>query len=215
MTIKVTALTLLLSLVVSSCVYVKYHDYADTSYHQSQMLIERLKYDTLIVVIPSYQDKLQLLKNIKARTREDKKAKKQKILTLYAERQTEQEAIMSGFASSFDFCAVLFIPDSLVHAMEMGADRPLFINEDQRLDSTIRYMSDDPIKLIKQFDQQWQIKIGNTMVPNPFPNYYIYRNGLYGHLGTERFHAMYVRVAGVFQRRFTQYYEDPDSRLTL
>jgi hypothetical protein len=198
-------------------VYVRYHDYAPTLQPEAETIINRLKTDTLIVIVPTYQDKEIILKSShrKARGRTEKKRRKQKLLNLYAERQIEMEAIINGFNEFYTFSPVLYMPDSLVSDFESGINKTYFIDQNFRLSSEISYQNRSPIKLLKQFDQEWQIKIRTQIIPNPFPNYYIYRNGLYGFLGTEKFDEMYERVASVFQRRFDTFFADPDGRISL
>ena len=200
-----------------SCVYVNYHDYAHTLQPEAEIIINRLKSDTLIVVIPTYQDKERILKSSQrsARGKVEKQKRKQKVLNLYAERQIEMEAMIIGFTEFYTFSHLLFMPDSLVSDFESGINKTYFIDDQFRLNPKIKYHNRSPIKLIKQFDQQWQIRIKNEIVPNPFPNYYIYRNGLYGFLGTEKFDQMYERVATVFQRRFESFFADPEGRVAL
>ncbi len=197
--------------------YVRYHDYAPTLQPEAETIINRLKTDTLIVIVPTYQDKEIILKSShrKARGRTEKKRRKQKLLNLYAERQIEMEAIINGFNEFYTFSPVLYMPDSLVSDFESGINKTYFIDQNFRLSSEISYRNRSPIKLLKQFDQEWQIKIRTQIIPNPFPNYYIYRNGLYGFLGTEKFDEMYERVASVFQRRFDTFFADPDGRISL
>jgi hypothetical protein len=200
-----------------SCVYVNYHDYAPTLQPEAESIIKRLKNDTLIVIIPTYQDKERILQSAlrKARGRTEKKRRKQKLLNLYAERQIEMEAIINGFNEFYTFSPVLYMPDSLVSDFESGIKKAYFIDDKLRLNFDISHHNRSPIKLLKQFDQEWQIKIRTQLIPNPFPNYYLYRNGLYGFLGTEKFDQMYERVATVFQRRFEAFFADPNSRITL
>ena len=116
----------------------------------------------------------------------------------------------------FILSEVRYIPDSLVSKFETGIDGDYFIDETTlRLNPDIKVSNKSPIKLLKQFDQEWQIKIKTQIVPNPFPKYYLYRNGLYGYFGTEKYDEMYKRVASVFQRRFEQFHNDPEGRITL
>lgn len=184
---------------------------------EAEEIINRLKNDTLIVVIPTYKDKERILKSSHraAKSQTEKKRRKQKLINLYAERQVEMEAIIIAFNKLYTFSSVIYMPDSLVSDFESGINKTYFIDKQFRLNSDIRHHNRSPIKLIKQFDQEWQIKIKNQIIPNPFPNYYLYRNGLYGFLGTEKFDQMYERVAIVFQRRFDAFYADPDSRISL
>ena len=204
-------------LILSNCVYVKYHDYAPTLQPEAETIINRLKNDTLIIIVPTYQEKERILKSAQsmARGRSKKNRRKQKLLNLYAERQIEMEAIINGFNEFFSFSPVLYMPDSLVSDFESGINRTYFIDDQFRLNPEISHHNRSPIKLIKQFDQEWQIKIRTQIIPNPFPNYYIYRNGLYGFLGTEKFDQMYERVATVFQRRFEAFFDNPDRRIVL
>ena len=204
-------------LILSNCVYVKYHDYAPTLQPEAETIINRLKNDTLIIIVPTYHEKERILKSAQsmARGRSKKNRRKQKLLNLYAERQIEMEAIINGFNEFFSFSPVLYMPDSLVSDFESGINRTYFIDDQFRLNPEISHHNRSPIKLIKQFDQEWQIKIRTQIIPNPFPNYYIYRNGLYGFLGTEKFDQMYERVATVFQRRFEAFFDNPDRRIVL
>ena len=206
-----------LSLLLTNCVYVKYHDYAPTLQPVAETTINRLKNDTLIVIVPTYQEKERILKSSqrKARGKSERKRRKQKLINLYAERQIEMEAIINGFNEFYTFSPVLYMPDSLVSDFESGINKAYFIGDNYKINPRLSYQNRSPIKLLKQFDQQWQIKIRTLIIPNPFPNYYIYRNGLYGFLGTEKFDEMYERVASVFQRRFDAFFTDPDSRISL
>ncbi len=200
-----------------SCVYVNYHDYAATLKPKAKEIINRLKNDTLVVVVPTYQDKERILKSAQriARGKSERKKAKQNLINLYAERQVEMEAIIVAFNDIYTFSPVLYMPDSLVYDFESGQNKTFFIDDNFRLNPDIKHHNTSPIKLIKQFDQEWQIKIKDQIVPNPFPNYYLYRNGLYGFLGTEKTDEMYERVASVFQRRFEIFHADPDSRISL
>ena len=202
---------------MQSCVYVKYHDYAPTLQYQAESIINRLRNDTLIVIVPTYQEKERILKSSQrsARGRSEKKTRKQKLINLYAERQIEMEAIINGFNEFYTFSPVLYMPDSLVSDFESGIKKTYFIDDNYRLNPDLSHQNRSPIKLLKQFDQEWQIKIRTQIIPNPFPNYYVYRNGLYSLLGTEKFDEMYERVASVFQRRFEAFFSDPDGRISL
>lgn len=202
---------------LQSCVYVSYHDYAPTIQPKAEEIINRLKRDTLIVVVPTYRDKERILKSAQriARGKSERKKAKQNLINLYAERQVEMEAIIVAFNDIYTFSPVLYMPDSLVYDFESGLNKIFFIDDQFRLNPDIKHHNPSPIKLIKQFDQEWQIKIKDQIVPNPFPNYYLYRNGLYGFLGTEKIDVMYERVASVFQRRFEAYFADPDRRISL
>ncbi len=214
---KYIALLTFSILLFQNCVYVKYHDYAPTLQPEAEVIINKLKNDTLIVVVPTYQDKEKILKSSHraARGRTERKKRKQKLINLYAERQVEMEAIIIAFNELYTFSPVIYIPDSLISDFESGINRTYFIDDQFRLNPDIKHYNRSPIKLIKQFDQEWQIKVRNQIVPNPFPNYYLYRNGLYGFLGTEKFDQMYERVAIVFQRRFDSFYANPESRISL
>ena len=206
---------LLVTFLFSGCIAVKYHDYASTNKQTAVQTIQQLKQGTLLVVIPSFQKKEELLKSIAKRSRKNRRENKQKLLQLYAERQIQQEALIQSFINHYSFSNMLFIPDSLVDNLEAGIEGYYFLNEFARIDSTIHISNSNPIKLVQQFDQEWQIKIGNHMIPNPFPNYYVYRNGLYGFLGNESYEKMYERVAMVFQKRFEQFFINPDRRIYL
>jgi len=207
-------LLLLVTVVLSGCLVVKYHNYADTNKEVAMAAIKRLKNDTLIVVLPTFQSKERILQNA-SRSRKKRKTYKPRLIELYAERQLLQEAIIQSFDEHFTFCPVLYIPDSLVYDLESGKQKGFFLDKKAKIDPSIIYSNRKPIKLVQQFDQEWQIKIGNAMIPNPFPNYYLYRNGLYGFLGEEAYDQMYKRVAEVFQKRFEQFYDDPESRIYL
>jgi len=203
------------SCLLSSCVIVKYHDYATINKSIAIETIQKLKTDTILIVVPTFHRKETLLKNISKSRSKNRKQNKQRLLNLYAVRQIQQEALIQSFIENYTFSELLFIPDSLVNNLESGIAGHYFLNKKARIDSTIQFTNTNPIKLVQQFDQEWQIKIGNQMIPNPFPNYYIYRNGLYGFLGEETYDEMYERVASVFQKRFEQFYDDPDRRIYL
>lgn len=205
----------LLCCTLSSCIAVKYHDYAALNKDIALEIIRSLKSDTLLIVVPTFQQKEILLKNISGKRGIKNEKNKLKLLNLYAERQIQQKALIASFLNNYTFSAMLFIPDSLINKFEAGIDGHYFINKHAEIDSSIHYANNKPIKLIQQFDQEWQIKIGNQMIPNPFPNYYVYRNGLYGFLGDETYDKMYARVASVFQKRFEQFYLNPDRRIYL
>ena len=203
------------STLLSSCIAVKYHDYAEINKDVSLSTIQQLKLDTLLVVVPTFQKKEVLLKTISKKRGNNRKENKLRLLNLYAERQIQQEALIKSFIDNYTFSALLFIPDSLVNNFESGMEGYYFVNESAQIDSSIHFSNHKPIKLVQQFDQEWQIKIGNQMIPNPFPNYYVYRNGLYGFLGNETYERMYQRVASVFQKRFESFYTNPDRRIYL
>jgi hypothetical protein len=205
----------LLSILLSSCIAVKYHDYADLDKVFAVEIIQRLKSDTLLIVVPSFHKKETLLKYISRRGNKDRKNNKQRLLNLYAERQILQEALIKSFQNNYTFSSYLFIPDSLVYNLESGVKGKYFLDNGLKIDPSITYTNSNPIKLVQQFDQEWQIKIGNKIIPNPFPNYYVYRNGLYGFLGQEPYEKMYARVATTFQKRFDQFYNNPDRRIYL
>lgn len=204
-----------LCLINFKCIPVKYHDYAATNEETAVEIIQKLKKDTLLIVVPTFHQKEILLKNITKSGNKNRKINKQKLLNLQVERELLQKALIQSFQEHFTFSEVLFIPDSLVYRVESGNFGPYFLSNNVRIDSTIQYVNRNPIKLVQQFDQEWQIKIGNQLTPNPFPNYYIYRNGLYGFLGGESFEKMYSRVASIFQKRFDQFYTNPDQRIYL
>ena len=126
-----------------------------------------------------------------------------------------QLALINSFNNYYSFSKLLYIPDSLVNEFEAGVIKHCFINEHLKIDPSISYSNTRPIKLVQQFDQEWQIKIRNKLIPNPFPNYYLYRNGLYGFLGQESHEIMYQRVAEAFQKRFEQYLDNPYRRVYL
>ncbi len=197
------------------CIAVKYHNYAVINNDIAIKTIQKLKVDTLLIVIPTFRKKEALLKRVSKRGLKNRKQNKLKLINLYAERQILQEALIHSFLDNYTFSQMLFIPDSLVSQLESGVIGSYFLNEDARIDSTIRYSNSNPIKLIQQFDQEWQIKIGNEIIPNPFPNYYLYRNGLYGFLGDETYEKMYERVSSTFQKRFDQFYKNPNRRVYL
>jgi len=206
---------LIFSCFFTSCIAVKYHDYATISTETAVNTIQNLKTDTLLVVVPTFQQKEILLKSISKKRGAKRKQNKLRLLNLYAERQIQQLALIKSFLDNYTFSAILFIPDSLVNNFEAGLEGYYFVNESAQIDSSIHFANRKPIKLIQQFDQEWQIKIGTQMIPNPFPNYYVYRNGLYGFLGDETYEKMYQRVASVFQKRFEQFYLNPDRRIYL
>lgn len=185
---------------------------------EAELVINTLKKDTLVIVIPTYQDKERILMAAKkkARGKTYKKSTNQKLVKLYASRQLETEALINAFENNYSFSQVLYIPDSLVSKFESGIERTYFIDPNTfRINRKYSLSNRSPIKLLKQHDQEWHIKIKTKLIPNPFPNYYLYRNGLYGFLGTESYDKMYTRVASVFQRRFTAFYSDPTSRISL
>ena len=212
---KVLYILIISCCLFTSCIAVKYHDYAEINKEVAKDQIQQLKTDTLLIVVPSFKKKTQILKNTSRRNRKARKKNKQKLLVLYAERQIQQNALIQSFMDNYTFSSILFIPDSLVHNFESGIEGNYFINESLKIDTSIHYSNTKPIKLVQQFDQEWQVKIGNKMLPNPFPNYYIYRNGLYGFLGNETYQMMYERVATTFQKRFDQFYSNPDRKVYL
>ncbi len=208
-------LILLASFLNLKCIAVKFHDYAAINQEIAENTIRKLKLDTLLIVVPTFHHKEVLLKNISKRGSKNRKQNKQRLLNLHVERQIQQEALIKSFLENYTFSQLLFIPDSLVANLEAGMTGHYFLDENAQIDSTILYSNPKPIKLVQQFDQEWQIKIGNQLIPNPFPNYYIYRNGLYGFLGNETYDKMYDRVSKVFQKRFDQFYTHPDRPIYL
>ena len=209
------SILLIISITYSGCVYAKYHDYASQNQNIAEETIKRLKGDTLLVVIPTFQEKERIFKSANPRTAPEKKKVNQRLLNLYAERQIEMESIIDAFEELYTFSEVVYLPDSLVKPFEAGRPDIVFTNSDYKPDPSIKLHNRTPIKLLKQFDQEWQIKIGTSMVPNPFPNYYLYRNGLFGFLGSEKYDQMYRRVVVVFQRRFEKFYQNPEGRVRL
>lgn len=206
---------ILFAFFMSGCIAVKYHDYATNNQIIAIETIKKLKQDTLLIVIPTFHQKEDILKSLAKKSKRNKTEHRSSLLRLYAERQIQQESLIRSFIKNYSFSSLLFIPDSLIHKQEAGIEGYYFLNEFARIDSTIHLANTHPIKLIQQFDQEWQIKIGNQMIPNPFPNYYVYRNGLYGFLGNETYDKMYDRVAKVFQKRFEQFHANPDRRIYL
>lgn len=201
--------------ILSGCVMVKYHDYALLDHEIALTTIQQLKEDTLIVVVPTFRKKENLLQNISPKVNDPKSEHKDRLLNLYAEREFMQRAMINAFNEFYTFSDVLYIPDSLITDFENGMNKVFFLNESMQLDPDLSYSNRKPIKLIQQFEQEWQIKTGNKIIPNPFPNYYIYRNGLYGFLGNETYDKMYERVASVFQKRFDQFFLNPEKRIFL
>jgi hypothetical protein len=201
--------------ILSSCIAVKYHDYAELNKEVAVEAIQKLKTDTLIIVVPSFHKKEALLKQISGRGDKDRKSNKLRLLNLYAERQILQKALVRSFKKNYTYSSYVFIPDSLVFNFESGIKGNYFLDETLKIDSSITYSNSKPIKLVQQFDQEWQIKVGNKLIPNPFPNYYVYRNGLYGFFGQDPYEKMYERVAKTFQKRFDQFYKNPDRRVYL
>ena len=195
------------------CIAVKYYDYADIDKEVAVESIQKLKGDTLLIVVPTNRKKIQIIKNSSKSSRAERKKLKQQLIVLYAQRLVQQEALINSFNEHYSFSPVLYIPDSLVYQFESGQKGNYFLNESLRIDSTLSFSNTSPIKLIQQFDQVWHIKIKNKIIPNPFPNYYIYRNGLFVFLGEETFDEMYDRVASTFQRRFEMFYDNPDRRV--
>lgn len=199
----------------TSCIAVKFHDYADLNKDIAEKTIQKLKTDTLLIVVPSFHKKENLLKLISRRGKKESKNNKLRLLNLYAERQILQIALLSSFQKNYTFSSYIFIPDSLVSNFELGIEGNYFLDKTLKIDPAITYSNTNPIKLVQQFDQEWQIKIGNKIIPNPFPNYYVYRNGLYGFFGQEPYEKMYERVATTFQKRFDQFFNNPDRRVYL
>lgn len=208
-------LFLLSSFLFSSCIAVKYHDYASIDKNIAVETIKKLKTDTLLIVVPTFQKKVALLTSLSQKRNDKRQENKQRLLNLHAERQILQLALIYSFIENYEFSEYLFIPDSLVTAFESGVEGDYFLDQNGNIDPLIQYSNTRPIKLIQQFEQEWQIKIGNDIIPNPFPNYYILRNGLYGFLGDETYEKMFSRVASTFQKRFDQFYSNPDRRVYL
>ena len=125
-------------------------------------VIEELKEQPLLVVLPTERKKINLLKDV-----DPEKA------AFYSEqREILNKALVDAFTEGFDFTDVWFIPDSLVHDYENGIKQPYFVNSNMQLDASIGYIFEAPIKLILADytgKRTFEVTKRNEIVPNPFP----------------------------------------------
>ena len=148
------SILLFICLIYIQCIAVKYHDYADLNKNEAVELIQRLKKDTLIVVLPTYSKKEALLKLIANNNNGNDPKTNQRLLELYAERQIQLEAFIKSFSEIYTFSSLLYITDSLVSSFEAGVPGQYFVNSSLQIDSSLNYANQQPIKLVQQFDQE-------------------------------------------------------------
>ena len=206
-------LSITICVLLGSCVSIQQYDYAPYDLETSIDVINTLKGDTLVIVIPTYWEQEELLKSALEKYPEKRKYLTKKIAELQKDRDRERVAIISAYDEFFSFCPVVFMPDNLVHDFEEGKEGLFFIDVFGRPDVTASYSNRNPIKLIKQFDAEWHIRINNKIIPNPFPNYFRYRNGLVYLLGFENIEQVNSNAAQIFNSRFNRFYANPNRKL--
>lgn len=197
------------------CVSVTFHDYAKTDYIQAAHHINQIKDDTILVALTTYKDKADILKGAIENGSKDIEKNKRRLNKLISERTRENLYTINAFETEFSFATVLYIPDSLIHSYENGDEGVFFVNTSGHLDSTIKYNNRSPIKIIQLDDIEWNVVQKNTVLPNPFPNRYAYKNGLATFLGLASPQRIVKDVARTFQLRFEKYYNNPTRRVRL
>lgn len=204
-----------ISVVLSSCVTAKFHDYADFDIELATQYIQQLKEDTIVIALSTYKEQENIYKRAIKYGSRDVNKNKERLSNLDIRRKAEIMSMIEAFEENFSFAKVLYMPDSLVHSFERGEERDFFINTRGELDSTIRYSNRSPIKILQQGGTQWTIVHGNKILPNPFPNNYAYKNGLAIFLGLASHKKISKDVATKLQLRFSKYYANPNSRVYL
>jgi hypothetical protein len=199
--------------VLSGCVTVKYHDYAETDFDLATKYIHQIKDDTLVIALTSYEDEEDIYKRAIKYGNKDVEKNKTRLAKLINRRKVEYQNMINAFEDNFSFAEILYMPDSLVHSFERGEERPFFLNTNGELDPSITYNNRSPIKILQQGGIQWTVVIGNKILPNPFPNGYNYKNGLAVFLGIASHEKITLNLAKTFQKRFERYYSNPASRL--
>jgi hypothetical protein len=199
----------LCTLFLSSCATVNFNDNAEYDPGLAAMLIKELKNDTLLIAYPTYQKKEKIVRSALKKHPESKKKLWKDLEDIKKDQKSNLDYVKNSFNENFTFCAYLFIPDSLVYAFENGEEGPFFLGQNDELDGNIVFNNKTPFKFLHRSDIKWDLRIGNDLLPNPFPNYIIYRNGLLELLGIENFGDVMNKITYSFQRRLERFYSNP------
>ncbi|MFT6334028.1 MAG: hypothetical protein ACJATI_000760 [Halioglobus sp.] len=197
------------SLFLSSCATVSFHDSAVYDQERAAELIRQLKNDTLLIAYPTYQKKERIVKSALKKFPESEKKLMKDLEDIKNDRVENLTSVQNAFNENFTFCTYLFIPDSLVYAFEAGEERPFFLGENGSLDPTIIHTKKKPFKVLHRTDTEWDLRIGNELLPNPFPNRIAYRNNLLELLGLEDFGTIVKKISLALQRRLDKFYNNP------
>ncbi len=195
------------------CVSRKFYISAKFDQAEAELLIDQLKDDTLVVLIPTYFSKEKFLK------KDMSNRGKRQLADLYKERDIDQKELIDAFVKNYTFSKVLFIPDSLIYDFESGIERAYFINISNNLDPSLSYSNRLPIKLLQQLPNQWIVKTKATIVPNPFPNKISLESVDFGSpiskilgLGGKK---SYQEGVATFQKRLEQFLLFPKKKIFL
>ncbi len=194
---------------LSSCATVSYHDGANYDPEVSMSIIKELKLDTLLIAFPTYQEKELILRSSIKSNSKNKINLEKRLSDLKKQQATDLANVKKAFNREFTFCPILYIPDSLVHAFENGEERAFFVGAHNKLNAEIIYSNRNPIKFLSRSETQWDLRIGNELLPNPFPNYISYRNGLLELLGIQDFEDIISNIANALNRRLEKFYSNP------
>ena len=197
------------SIFLSSCATVSFHESAEYDQERAARIINQLKSDTLLIAYPTYQEKERIVKSALAKFPDSKKQLLTDLERLEKERETNLAFIKKAFKENFTFCHYLLIPDSLVLSFEAGESGPFFLGETAALDPSITFQNKKPFKVLHRKDTEWDLRIKNDLLPNPFPNRIAYRNGLLWILGIEDFGTVITKVSIALQRRFEKFHNNP------
>lgn len=200
---------LLGTILLSSCATVAFHESAEYNQERAAKLVQQLKSDTLLIAYPTYQEKETIVRSAIKMYPESKKKLWKDLEDIKNERDLNLKYVSSAFKENFTFCTFLLIPDSLVFAFENGEEKPFFLGPDGKLDPDLTFDNKLPFKFIHRSDRQWDFRIGNELLPNPFPNHISYRNGLLELLGIEDFEDIISNIATALQRRLDKFYANP------
>jgi len=207
------ALFTTLLLCLNGCVTIKYSDQAVTDFPKSAEYIDQIKDDTILVALPMYEEEENIYRRAIKYGKNDIKKNKERLLNLKKDRAIEVKETISAFEENFHFAKILYIPDSLVHNFENGEERSFFLDNDGELDNSIKYNNRTPIKIIQPSDYSWTVVQGDDLLPNPFPNYYSYKNGLVIFLGLAPHSKLVDEMTKTFQERFERFHSNPSRRL--
>ncbi|MEM9548920.1 MAG: hypothetical protein AAGA77_23240 [Bacteroidota bacterium] len=203
----------ILMLTLYSCVSIKFHDYAETNYELAAQYIKQIKDDTIVVTVNTYKEKEEILKRAISKGSSNAATYRLRLQNLQEERDSETKNLIDAFERHFSFAEVLYMPDSLVNGYERGEEGLFFLDSEGKLDPAVIYNNRSPVKIIQIDAVSWNVVIGNTILPNPFPNNYGYKNGLAMFFGLAPQQKIMQEAAKTFHLRFVKYYNSPDSRL--
>ncbi len=198
---------------MNSCVTIGFHDYAEINYELAAEFIKQIKEDTIVVTINTYKEKEDILQGAIRNGSRNVAINREQLKKLQFQRDSEMKNLIDAFEEHFTFAEVLYMPDSLVNSYERGEDGLFFLNREGQLDPSISYNNRAPVKIIQIDDISWNVVIKNTILPNPFPNNYGYKNGLAMFFGLAPHKKITQDAAKTFQLRFDKYHKSPDSRL--